>query len=61
LSACCQGAGGKLLRIVSHVSLGSEMIVLLEDCRTLEVTLKTSSELAGRVRAVAPAVRSVPA
>jgi hypothetical protein len=49
--------GDELLRIVSRVSLGSEMIVLLEDCRTLEVTLKAWSELAGRLRAVAPAVR----
>ena len=51
--------GRKLLRIVTRVWLGSEMVLLLEDCRTLEVSLKTWPELAGRVRAVANAARAV--
>jgi len=51
--------GRKLLRIVTRVWLGSEMVLLLEDCRTLEVSLKTWPERAGRVRAVANAARAV--
>jgi hypothetical protein len=44
--------GRRLLRIVSHTALGSEMIVLVEDCRTLISALETWRGLAGRVRAV---------
>jgi hypothetical protein len=44
--------GDRLMRVVSRAALGSETILLLEDCRTLEVVLKTWPELAGRVRAV---------
>ena len=53
--------GRELRRIVGRVSLGSEMIILIEDCRVLDVTLKTWSELAGRVRAVPTVARAVPA
>jgi hypothetical protein len=51
--------GRRLLRIVSHAPLGNEMVVLLEDCQTLEVMLKTWAELAGRFRAV-PAIADAP-
>jgi hypothetical protein len=51
--------GRRLLRIVSHASLGNEMIILLEDCDTLKVVLSTWAELAGRVRAVPASVVSV--
>jgi hypothetical protein len=47
--------GRRLLRIVSHTTLGSEMLVLLEDCQTLVVELRMWQELAGRVRALRPA------
>jgi hypothetical protein len=44
--------GRRLLRIISHASLGSEMIVVLEDCETLVVELKAWQELAGGIRAL---------
>jgi hypothetical protein len=44
--------GTRLLRIVSRVSLGNEMVLLLEDCRTLEVVLRTWREIAGRPQAI---------
>jgi hypothetical protein len=37
--------GISLLRIVGRASLGSEMILLVEDCRTLDVRLYTWREL----------------
>jgi hypothetical protein len=37
--------GARLLRILGRAILGSEMILLLEDCRTLDVRLYTWREL----------------
>jgi hypothetical protein len=45
-------AGNKLLRILSRASLGTEMILLLEDCHTLEVARRTRSELADDARSL---------
>ena len=44
--------GVSLLRILGRAILGSEMILLLEDCRTLDVRLYTWRELNARGRPV---------